>query len=160
MIKNKAYILLFLLIVFHIINNIVVLKQDLTLINVDSFNYYGTSINLYYDLIKKTISIKEIILKNFYYQVVPPVYILTTIPWYFLLGIEQDIACYSNFLYIIILIVALFLLGRYYSNDYYGVLSAFIVMCYPVVFGLSRWYMSYFASLSMVTLTVYFLIRK
>lgn len=81
-------------------------------------------------------------------------------PWYLMFGVDPDVACMSNLFFMIVLIFSIFLIARHFSGDYSGVLAAFIITTYPVVFSLSRWCLPYFSTLAMVSLTVLFLIRS
>ena len=66
----------------------------------------------------------------------------------------------TNVLFLIVLIWSIFSIGRELLNGYAGVLAAFLILAYPNVFGMSRWYMCEFAALSLVTLTVLLLIKS
>lgn len=159
---KKYFILIFLLFAFHALNNISIVRSDITPITVDSLDYYEQSIKCYRAFFEDNKSIAAVYKEYFYNSSNPPLFSLSIIPFYLLFGISPDIACLANILFLALTILGMFLIGRHlsYGDNMVGVMSAFLLMSYPTIFGLSRWCMPSFAALSMVIFAVYFLLKS
>ena len=158
-----SLILLLLLYIFHAWNNIAILKSDRTPITADATFYYQQSIKFFRILSednKGFLYIWRAFRDNFRDKDKPPLFAFSIVPWYFLFGVHPDIACLANLFFLAVALLSIFFIGRHFSGDYAGLLAAFILTTYPIVFGLSRWCMPYFATLSMVSLTVLLLIKS
>ncbi len=152
--------LILLLYIFHVSNNIIVINADKTPVVADSMVYYPQSVAIYKTLFETKQGLKRVVYDKYYNHHKPPLYAFSVLPWYLLFGFSHDIMCVSNLSFLLILIVSVFFIGKYLDSDSSGLLAAFIVTTYPVVFGMSRWCMPYFMSLSLVSLAVLFVIRS
>lgn len=135
---NSLYIcvaLLFLLYIFHAYNNITVLNLDSTPIMPDSTVYYRQSVKFFRALFEYESGFAKIIKDKFYSQDKPPIFAFSIIPWYLIFGVHPDVACMSNLLFLAIAIISMFLIGRYFSNDYAGLLAAFMIDTPPAFTG-------------------------
>lgn len=158
--KRKVCILLFFLFVFHLVNNLIILKNDTTPITYDSFIYFNQSVNCYRALFEEKKTFAAIAREGFYSSDKPPLYSLVNVIFMRIFGVYPDVFIFANTFFLIILIIALYLLGSYFGGSYAGVLAAFIATMYPIVFGFSRWCTSYFAALALVPLAIYLFLRS
>ncbi len=92
---------------------------------------------------------------NNYY---PPLYHITTVPFYLLFGTSYDTALLTNLLYFIVLVVSAFFIGKKLKNWKSGVLLAFILSTLPILNDIIREYLIDFSLLSLVALSYCFLL--
>ncbi len=93
----------------------------------------------------------------------PPLYQLVTTPFVLILGRSEDAALGVNFLFLLILIVATYNIGRIAANGRAGLLAAFLVVAYPPIIHLTRLYLPHAALPACLALNVWallFLIQR
>ncbi len=88
----------------------------------------------------------------------PPLYQILTVPFVFLFGRSEDAALSVNFLFLTILMVSTYNIGRIAISGQAGLLAAFLVASYPPVAGLSRIYLPHFATPACVALSLWLLL--
>jgi 4-amino-4-deoxy-L-arabinose transferase-like glycosyltransferase len=153
--KNNTYrktiiaVCLIGIIAFFIITNIIWLAIDTTP------PFYDHAIHMYntYSLSKDLRGIAK-------YPSYPPLVYFTTMPIIKIMGAKDDHFVYDNFLYIIILVLSVFGIGKILFDEWVGVSSAFLVLLYPFVFWISRKYYLDFALLAMVSLVQYIILKS
>lgn len=170
-IKNLWYICLFLLMLFHIINNSVWLnKSDITADghcsegfeadkHLDFYRYFKFYI---FDKFIRTRNFMDLPYKQFLQKYGVPKGFVVPFLNSLLMFIGTDttlVLRFYNTFYLIILIMAVFLLGRYYLDEKYGFLASFLVSMYPGIFGISRNIHMELALCAAIALTVYFLLK-
>jgi len=158
--KNLSLILLSLLFVCHVVNNSIILRIDTTPINTDALDYYAQSIRCFRIVSDDNKGFLELFKIGFCNPSLAPLFSLSIFPFYALFGIGPDIACMSNVFFLAVLIFAIFSIAKQLLNAQAGIFATFILLSYPTVFGLSRWCMPAFASLSTVTLTFFWILRS
>lgn len=79
--------------------------------------------------------------------------------FYGLIGFSVDSATISNFLYLIILVLAIYGIGRKLYGTGVGLLSAFVVSTIPIIAGLSREFLPDYALAAFVALSIYVLLE-
>ncbi len=89
----------------------------------------------------------------------PPLRHLTAVPFYRLFGVSTDVALMSNAVFIVILLFSVYGIGKRMYGRSTGLLAAFLVSMYPVLFGISRLSYVDYALTAMVSLIIYFLVR-
>lgn len=89
----------------------------------------------------------------------PPLYQLLTTPFILLFGRSVAAALSVNLVFIALLAIATYNLGRLVRNEKAGLLAAFLVLTYPPVVHLSRWYLPYFASCAWAALSLWLLLE-
>lgn len=164
--KIKNYWLLLLLIVlFHTVNNYVVLSLDDSLPIYDETDHLRESFyNLEFlkNLKKEVFSLEKI--KNQYcnlgYTYRPPLYRLTLILPYAIfqkniMGNIDTITIIANLFYFIILLISTYGIGLELSNSLTGIFAAFIVTMFPGIFAMSRVFMVDFPLTAMVSFSIY-----
>ena len=165
MTKRGLYVFLILsaLLLFHGLNNYYILSQSRYCLNYDSVDYLD-----HITQIAETLNSATLTLKSFFetcdslfdYTFKPPLFFLTAVP-FLLFGINKDIIAMSNLLYFALLLFATYGIGTRLYNHRVGILSAFLVSMFPVVFTQSRVIMADLALTSMVALTLYlFILNK
>ncbi len=156
-ISKKYYneIILMLLIVFHSIVNYIWLMRDTAPPEWDDQDMYLiTSIMIYRALETFSIDQLAIATSNIRPVLVP---FLTAI-FYFFAGVSQDIACMSNILYLAILLFSVYGISKKISHKKeIGLLSAFIVSTFPMIFGMSRQFLMDLPLTAFVSSSVYLL---
>ena len=151
-------ILLFILSVFTIADNYLILEKDTTPFVYDMLNIYLLSKD-YFEYVKE--GNMEAIFYKFnkeYYHSYPPFLIFQSIPFYFLFGVSEDSASFSNSIHILLLLISTYLIGKRLENSYIGILSAIILLFIPGRISFSRVYLPDFALASFVALGVVFLL--
>lgn len=89
----------------------------------------------------------------------PPLPFLTVVPFYRLLGVSTDVALMSNCLYLAILLWSVYGIGRQLYGRRVGLLAAFLVSFYPILFSISRLSYVDYALTTMVALGIYLLLK-
>ena len=95
--------LLALLIIFHAVNNYLILNNDTTTYSARNALHYLQSIKI------RDSPLRIAIMEGYGY---PPLYYWSTLPMYLFFGISQDIAARTNIIYFIILIFAVYGIGK------------------------------------------------
>jgi len=166
--RHKYAFFLVVLIAFHAINNYVWLKQDNESLSKDTASHISRIIAIREKLQDIGSSGKKIAVKS------GPAASISTpggVFWpqaFHLLAAVLSLGCkdalfcirFSNMLYFIVLIIAVYLLGKKLSGPDTGLLAAFLVSFYPAVFGLSRKCGLDFPLIAAVCLAVYFLVES
>jgi len=152
--KKIILILLGLLVLFHVVNNIIILHNDTVPISGDEAQHYANSLISYNKL--KDNFLSNLIVTHVSY---PPLFYYTTLPLYMIFGTSPDIAVMINIAYLIILIGAAYGIGKELGNPISGLMSAFIVSMFITIFGYSRIYTLEIALASLVCLSIYLLIK-
>ena len=151
--KHVVSILLILLCVFHLAVNIYYWTQEDIPPSYDCAYHLEISMEMS-NIIKHPTStfISDIFDTTPYYPPLP--YIVTAI-FFTLFGISPDIAYLSLMVWFFLVIYSTYLCGIIlFDNKWAGVLAAFIVSCYPIVFGLTRLYYPDLSVLGTVSFTL------
>jgi hypothetical protein len=90
---------------------------------------------------------------------VAPLFPLTTVPLYMLLGSSRLVAHLTNTLYLVLLLSGIYLLGAHIYSRRTGLLAAFIMATFTATVNFSRDYLLEFPATAFVTLAVYACIR-
>jgi 4-amino-4-deoxy-L-arabinose transferase-like glycosyltransferase len=99
--------------------------------------------------------------RRFYggYTYYPPFVYWVTSFFYWLFGKGEDVAVYSNLLFLGILIFSTYGIAKYFWGRKTGTLSALVVSIMPVLLSQSREYQLDFPLTAMVTLSLYLLLK-
>lgn len=90
----------------------------------------------------------------------PPLYTLVTQPVYLLAGTSEDLATVAtNAVFIPVLLISVYALGKRLFNSRTGLLAATLVAAYPTLTLFSRRYRPQFAAVAMIALGAYLLLR-
>lgn len=154
---KKTRIKLFAVILFFVIINILVLAKDTTPLTYDAEGYFEQSINYYRIIFEGQDSSIDSLSRISEDR--PPFFMLSTIPLYLTIGISEDAARMTNMVYLIILVVFTYLLGKKIANKKAGLVAAIIVPSIPLVFGFLRMYYTDFAGASLTAAFFYGLLK-
>lgn len=153
--KNKTIIMLvilFSIFLFHLINNYIVLSKDVKPICFTAHSICHT-INLYHQFIIGND------FKTLYrlYATWPfyPLFMVSTVLGYLLLGLSPGSAVMTNMLYFLILLFSVYNIGKIMYNRNIGIFSSFLVSFLPGVIGFSRIFSFDFSLTAIVSLSLY-----
>lgn len=141
----------------HLVNNYIWLKLDINYLTYDAHRHFLMSLRIF-DAYQ---DFSFHILANFIQatQLHPPLVGIFTAPFHFLFGISQDIGVMVNAaIFLAILIFSTYKLGEKLTSKKAGLLAAFLVSIYPVIFNQLKVYMLDLPLTALVTLTVYSLL--
>jgi len=161
--KNKLYILcLVAIILFHLINNAIWLYFDKTYLLNDSHWHFLFSLKVFDYLGQHSLPWLSDIFADFSTYRWHGVFVgFLTAPFYFIFGVSQDAGVMiNNAVFLTVLILSVFSLGKLLFNQKVGVLSAFILSMYPLVFNQQRIYMLDLPLTSLVTLGMFLLLKS
>ncbi len=85
----------------------------------------------------------------------PPLYHLVAVPFYRLFGVSTDVALMRNVVFVAILLLSVYGIGRRFYGEGVGLLAAFLVSTYPILFSISRMPYVDYSLTAMVALAVY-----
>jgi hypothetical protein len=155
--KNKAifsYSILAALVLFHLISTAAWLTIDRSYLKLDAWGHYRYSLAAY-EALKNILNFKLFANTaeplNWYGILVG----FVTAPFYFIFGTSQDTAIMiTSAIFLPILVFSTYVIGKRLLNDQAGLLSAFIVTFYPVIFNHLRLYMLDLPLAGMVSLSL------
>ena len=154
--KWLCFVPLILLVIFHLVVNWLYISTNVTILGVDVPAHLGST--LVYNRILKQVDLKTLFKALTWSWNRPPLPFLTAVLLYRLFGISTDSALMSNSLYVIVLLLSVYGIGRRVYDRPVGLLAAFLVSTYPILFNLSRTFYPDFALTALVALSIYFLI--
>jgi 4-amino-4-deoxy-L-arabinose transferase-like glycosyltransferase len=141
-----------------IINNFIWIRRSADYLTYDSHRHFLASLRIYEILNNMSLNAVPISIDTM--QLHPSLAMAFTAILYFLVGISQSSAVIINGAFFSgILIFSTYKIGFEISNKKTGILAAFIIIMYPVVFNQLKVYMLDMPLTAMVTLTIYFLFR-
>lgn len=150
--------LIVLLILFHAVANIIWLHADERSLYGDPGNHALVSLAIF-DILRHPspdVFARIIDAATFW----PPFGYLVSQPLYTLFGVGIDVTVFTTTIFFAILIVFTYLLGRRLYGVAAGVLAAFILSFYPILFMLARTYYQDVALAAMTTITFYLMLRS
>jgi len=89
----------------------------------------------------------------------PPFFHLSTTPLY-IFGTSADVSTCVNLIYLAILLFSVYGIGEIIFNKKVGLLAALIISFYPFLINIQRDYLLDFALISMISLSIYFLLKS
>lgn len=173
--KIIILILLIFIILFHLINNYIWLKLDCLFIYPDEitntiFHFENQAkFHRALELLLNSDALFFEKLKTFILFFRPPniwphflwpgfVYFITSI-FTMLFGLSPFVARFSHGLFLAVIIIFSYLIGKACENKRAGIMAAFLISFYPSVFGISRLYDLDFHLMAMVSVAIYLLIK-
>ncbi len=146
------------LILFYILNNWIWLSTNVVIVGWDRPRHLIESLR-YNDILKSLNypSFFEAFTLSGYY---PPLFHLLIMAFYKLFGLSADVAAMVNSLYLAILLSSTYIIGRKVWGWKEGLLAAFLVSTFPMIYALSRYTYIEFALTSMVTLSICLLLMS
>jgi len=158
--KKIIIIILLSILIFHSVNNLIFLGIDARPSSWDSSLHKSISISYYNKLMGKGETNPGNISSMFNRaERYPKLYHISTVPLYILFGLKEDVAEMINLVYLVILVISVYLIGKELYSEKVGLLAAFITSIYPIVFGLTRLYLIDIPLTAITALFFYFLIK-
>jgi 4-amino-4-deoxy-L-arabinose transferase-like glycosyltransferase len=154
--KQKTVILLLIILLFPLIQHIFFVYEEEHSPSWDQSWHAMISTAKYKDIaqdgfnIERTKSIYPIMSWAINYY--PPFYHIMTFPFYFALGLNYNSALMSNALFLAVLILSMFFIGKKIAGTNAGLLAAFMISLSPLYTALMKTYLIDFALCSMVAL--------
>lgn len=88
----------------------------------------------------------------------PPLFHLSMVAFYKLFGVSMDVAAMANVVYVVVLLISAYGIGREIGGRGVGILAAFITSSLPMVFAMSRYTYIEFALTAVVALSIWLLL--
>ncbi len=154
---NSSVIFLALLILFHVICNLIIVVKDNAPLRWDGGDYFYRSLRYYDVLSRPTPDFLDRFLAVSPYR--PPLFLLTSVPLYAVFGRSPDVGVMTNLLFLVVLILSTYGIGKILQGVETGLMAALVVSMFPLLFGLSRSYWVDYALTAMVSLSMYLMLR-
>lgn len=145
------------LFLFHVINNWIWAVTNVTLLGWDRSSHLAKTL-IYNDILRQ-IDIRSVFTALTWPWNRPPLPFLSVVPFYRLFGVSTDIALMSNCLYLGILLLSVYGIGRTVRTGKVGLYAAFLTSFYPILYGISRLSYVDYALTAMVSLSIYLLLK-
>ncbi len=142
---------------FHVLNNWNWVRTNVTLMGWDRSSHLAKTL-IYNDILRE-INLRSLFTTMTWPWNRPPLPFLSAVPFYRLFGISTDVALMSNIVYLAILLCSVYGIGHLLFGRNVGILGAFLVSFYPVLFGISRLSYVDYALTAMVALAMYLLLK-
>lgn len=144
------------LVVFHLINNWIFVSTQVTILGWDRPAHLIRTL-IYNDMLQQ-VNVRSLFEVLTWSWNRPPLAHLTVVPLYRLFGVSTDVALMKNAVYVAILLLSVYGIGRRVYNARIGLLAALIVSTYPILFSISRMPYIDYALTAMVALCIYLLV--
>lgn len=155
--QNKIKLFLLILFIIFASSHIYFLKIDKLPPFHDELREYYESIT-YLNILRT--SPCKFFSKKIFTGVIPPFYRLVPLPFYLLFGKNADVMVGTNILWVGLLIISVYGLGKKLTGVFCGLISVIILLGFPAIIGFSRWCHYVIALAAMVTLNYYLLINS
>ena len=155
--QRWEYLALSILVFFHVVNNWAYLKTRVTILYRDWPSHLSRT--LMYDEILREISLRTLFeaMTRTWYR--PPLPWLPSVPLSRVLGKSDDVAIMGNSVFMVILILSVYGIGKKLHSKRAGLLAAFLVSTTPILFNLSRLPYPDYAMTAMVASAINWLLR-
>ena len=151
--KGRIVLFLFLIAIFYAINNYFMLKNELPLpIEPDEATHLISSLKHYNILTNPSIKMfKQLLEVNNHY---PPLFHFSAAILNVFFGTSRTVSVMTNIIYFLIMLFSVYFIGKKIKDKNTGLFACFILSVFPMVFGMSRWFMLEFALTAMVCLSI------
>jgi len=155
---KKQWVFLILLLLFIATTNWIWLILDTQPPWWDQANYLESSCQYAHRLQRLDFGgfFKDLI---FFNRIRPPLVMLLTTPVYFFNYRNEDLAVMINVLFMALTFLAIFKICKDYLNPKTAVLSCFLLSIYPAIYGHMRTYLMDIGLMSMVSVSIYLLLK-
>jgi len=151
--RNWGLIACFVILLFLVVSEVYWLEVDNSVIIWDQAEHFFVSAQYFRSVQEGTFSLQEIAYTD---RIYPPLVQMVAVPFYAVFGLSADIGIAGmNSVFLFILIFSVFGIGKKMMNQKAGVLSAFIVSMFPVIFIESRYFMTDIPLVAMVSLSLF-----
>lgn len=153
--KYIDYMFLLVVWIFHSILNIWYIFKDTLPPSWDQ-SLHMSLVNVYTQLFGVHRFVDMISVSSYY----PPFFHLSTTPLFALFGATADVATSVNIIFLGILLFSIYGIGKVLFDNKTGLLAATFISFYPFLINLQRDYLIDFTLVSMVLLSIYFLLKS
>ncbi len=158
-IEGYAYpLVLGLLVSFHLVNNWLWVSTNVTLLGWDRLSHLGKSL-IYYRLLQRITPVSLFTAMTWQGYRPPLVFLMASL-LYRIFGLSTDVALMSNSLYVAILLLAVYGIGKSIYGKAVGLLAALLTSLFPILFALSRTFYVDYALAAFVSLSIYLLLES
>jgi len=144
------------LVAFHVYNNWVFITRQVTILGWDRPAHLVRTL-IYNDMLQ-VVNIRSIFEVLTWSWNRPPLSHLVAVPLYRLFGVSTDVALMRNTVFVAMLLFSAYGIGKRLFSRTVGLLAAFFVSTYPILFSVSRMPYVDYSLAAMVTLAVYLLV--
>lgn len=155
-----AWGVLTFLILLHITVNYIVLGQDNVFFETDVASNYIATIKLLTEFPQENLAGKIALFGTRAHDFFTPFFLSVGALFLALFGVGQDVAVMVNALFIPVLILSTYFLGKRLMNREAGLAAAILISFFPGAFSMSRTYQRYFPLIAMITLSVLLLLES
>lgn len=145
------------LLAFHGLSNWLWLSANVTILGWDRASHLQKSL-IYYDLFRE-INARTLFTALTWQQNRPPLPFITWALLYRFFGVSTDVALMGNVPFMAILLLSVYFMGRRIYSRLVGLLAAFFVSLFPILFCISRTSYVDYALTAMVALSLCFLVH-
>jgi 4-amino-4-deoxy-L-arabinose transferase-like glycosyltransferase len=138
--NKHCFLIILVLLLFHTVNNYIILTNDNTPLLWDGGDYFFKSLQYYNVFVNFDSNFISRFNDVSLYR--PPLLMLSSVPLYLVFGRSTDVAVMTNILYLIILVLSVYGIGRRSHSKEVGLMAVFIVS-----FPLLRWFPSAYTCL-------------
>jgi len=146
------FLVLAALVLFHIVNNWIWISTNVTCVGWDRMDHLVTT--LVYNDILRQVNLRSLFSALTWSDYYPPLVHLSALTLYKIFGVSMDTAVKVNFVYLAILLLSTYSIGRNLFGKVTGVFAAFILSTFPMIYAMSRYFYIDFALTSMVALNI------
>ncbi|HUW95584.1 MAG TPA: glycosyltransferase family 39 protein [Anaerolineae bacterium] len=144
------------LVLFHVYNNWVFVTTQVTILGWDRPAHLARTL-IYNDMLK-AVNVRSIFEVMTWSWNRPPLSHLVAVPLYRLFGTSTDVALMRNAIFVAMLLFSVYGIGKRLFARKVGLLAAFIVSTYPILFSISRMPYVDYSLAAMVSLSIYLLV--
>jgi 4-amino-4-deoxy-L-arabinose transferase-like glycosyltransferase len=144
------------LVVFHIYSNWVFVSTQVTILGWDRPAHLVRT--LIYNDILQVVNIRSLFEALTWSWNRPPLSHLAAVPLYRLFGVSTDVALMTNCIFVTMLVFSVYGIGKRLFSRKAGLLAAFLVSTYPILFSISRMPYVDYTLTAMVALSIYLLV--
>jgi hypothetical protein len=144
------------LVAFHVFNNWAFITKQMTILGWDRPAHLVRTL-IYNDMLRP-VNIRSIFQVMTWSWNRPPLSHLVAVPLYRLFGVSTDVALMRNAVFVAMLLCSVYGIGKRLFSRQAGLLAAFFVSTYPILFSVSRMPYVDYSLAAIVTLAVYLLV--
>jgi 4-amino-4-deoxy-L-arabinose transferase-like glycosyltransferase len=144
------------ILLFHAINNWIWLSENVTSTGWDEPRHLTYSVH--YGRLLSSVNPRSLFEMMASDPIRPPLFAASTAPLSRLFGWSADVVTMINVVYMLVLLLATYGIGRRWRGRNLGLVSVALLACFPMFYSMSRHFYLEFALTAMVALSVYLLL--
>jgi 4-amino-4-deoxy-L-arabinose transferase-like glycosyltransferase len=150
--EHWPWLLLGFLVLFGAINNWAWLSKNVAILNSDTRRHLMTAL-MYHDVLEplNPQSLFDMVIFDDYR---PPLFQLSAVPLLWLFGRSTDVATMVNVAYLAVLLCSTYAVGKKILRRDVGLLAAFVLSTFPMIYAMSRYFYLDFALTALVALNI------